>query len=610
MKKLLYVPMALIAMAGFTSCEDVIDLSPKSQIGLDEYFNTATDLQLFTNYFYPNILTQAEGGNPCFDDQGDDMFALPMSSLLRAGQSRSVPASGGGWSWGVLRRINTFLQYGTLENAAEKGIEEGDAKKYIATARFFRAYFYAQKVARFGDVPWVDRQLESDDPQLYAPRDSREFVLGKMLEDIDYAIENLPAKENESSAPYRITKGAALALKSNFCLYEGTFRKYHEIDIEGRTWQDYLDLCVDASEKLMSGKYGSYKLYTTGKPADDYREMFAAQDANKDEYILAVKYDQGLQVRHNANSFTLTATQGKPGYTRKFVCTYLMKDGSRFTDQAGWQTMQFVDEMQNRDPRLQQSVRGLNYHRQGATTILPADLTLTSTGYQPIKFVGVSQIGNANCDMNNCSSNDLPEFRFAETLLNYAEAKAELGTLTQSDLDNSINKLRERAGMPNLSLATANANPDPYLTSSETGYTTLPKGNNLGVILEIRRERGIEMVQEGRRWNDLMRWRCGAMIDQAFTGAYIPGAGSYDFSGDGKADFILYNQGDSKPKAGNGEVILQIGVDIILSNGNSGYINGAADQNRQGFNEVRDYLYPIPSDEISLNPNLKQNPGW
>lgn len=603
MKKLLYIPLALTLFIA-PSCEDAIDLQPKNEIGLNEFFNTATDLQIFSNYFYPNVLTQNVEGDPCFDDQGDDMIAKPLSTLLRAGNSRSVPASGGGWSWGILRRINTLLEY--IDKCPDKEAVE----KYTATARFFRSYFYFQKVRRFGDVPWIDRQLGSADEQLYAPRDSREFIMTKMLEDIDYAIEHLPTNKNEASAPYRVTKGAALALKSNFCLFEGTFRKYHNINLEGHDWKYYLDQCVDASEKLMSGEYGTYKLYSTGKPEDDYRNLFNAQDANKDEYILAVKYDQILGIKHNANAFTLVPTQGQPGYTRKFVCTYLMKDGSRYTDQPGWQTKQFVDEIKDRDPRLQQSIRGINYHRKGATEILSASLDQSQTGYQPIKFVTESKMGNYNMDMNNTTSCDLPEFRYAETLLNLAEAKAELGTLTQDDLDKTINKLRQRAGMTGLlSLTAANANPDPYLLSPETGYFNVT-GSNTGVILEIRRERGIEMVQEGRRWWDLMRWKCGKMIDQNFYGMYFPGPGSYDLNSDGKTDVILYASGTAKPTADSSVSVLEIGNNISLSDGNSGYVVGALDQKRQGFNESRDYLYPIPMDDLNLNTNLTQNPGW
>lgn len=602
MKKLLYLPIAAILMLGATSCEDAIDLKSKSQIGLDEYFNTATDLQLFSNYFYPNVLTQAMKANPCFDDQGDDMVALPLDARMRCGSARSVPASGGGWSWGVLRRINTLLEY------IDKCEDKEAVARYTGVARFFRAYFYFQKVARFGDVPWVDRQLGSADEALYGPRDSREFIMTKMIEDIDFAIANLPTNKTEKS-PYIVTRGAALALKSNFCLFEGTFRKYHNVNLEGHDYKYYLEQSAAAAEALMDKSNGTYDLYSTGKPNEDYLNLFNAQDANTTEFILAVKYDQALGIKHNANAFTLQVTQGRPGYTRKFVNTYLMKDGSRFTDVPNWQTMQFVEEVKDRDPRLQQSIRGLNYHRKNDTKILAADLKISSTGYQPIKFVTESTMGSYTMDMNNSASNDLPEFRYAEALLNYAEAKAELGTLTQEDLDKSINKIRKRAGMPNLNMAAANANPDPYLMSATTGYGNV-QGDNAGVILEIRRERGVELVQEGRRWADIMRWKCGHMIEQSFTGMYFPGPGSYDLTGDGVADVILYASGTVKPKAPNGESLLEIGKDVILTDGSRGYVDGTSTQDRKPFNQQRDYLYPIPSDDLNLNPNLVQNPNW
>lgn len=617
MKKLLYIPMLLLV--GMTSCNDVLDLEPKDKVDIEHYFNTATDLQIFSNYFYDKVVVNSmSNDNWGFKAQDDCKANQNLSAVLKAGSYRTVPTSGGGWSWGTLRRINTFLQY------ADRCPDKEAVKKYSAVTRFFRAYFYFQKVQRFGDVPWVDRQLESNDPQLYAPRDSREFIMKKILEDIDYAIENLPVKEKESSAPYRVTKGAALALKSNVCLFEGTFRKYHNLNIpagtsysgeayESHDWKYYLDLCVKASEELMSGTSGKYKLFTTGKPAEDYTTLFAQQDASKDEYILAVKYDQTMKILHNGNAHGLVITQGKPGYTRKFVCSYLMKDGSRYTDKPGWQTMQFVDEMKDRDPRLGQSIRGLNYHRFGQTAILAANLEGSTTGYHATKFVGESKQGSIDMDKNNMSSNDLPEFRYAETLLNLAEAKAELETLTQADLNKTVNELRKRVGMTGmLDMATVNANPDPYLDGDinpQSGYFNVT-GANKGVILEIRRERAIELVQEGRRWNDLMRWKCGKMIDQPFYGQYFPGPGSYDLTGDGKPNLILYAEGTAKPAAPNGELVWQIGKDIRLSESSYGYVDYYVTQDRQGFNEGRDYLYPIPTTDLDLNPNLVQNPGW
>lgn len=620
MKKILYI--SLVMLAGLSSCNDALDVTPKNKVGIDDYFKTASDLQLFTNYFYDAVMDNAMSNeNWGFDAQDDCKVNRNLSAVMKAGTNRTVPNSGGGWSWGALRRMNTFLEYRDL--AISNGVPVAEVEKYEAVTRFFRAYFYFKKVQRFGDVPWIDRQMESNDPGLYYARDSREYIMQKMLKDIDFAIEKLPAKEKEAAAPYRVTKGAALALKSCFCLFEGTFRKYHNLDIPAGTsasgeayethdWKYYLEQSVDASEKLMSGTYGKYKLFTTGKPASDYTTLFAQQDASKDEYILSVKYDQGIKILHNANAHALQPSQGSPGYTRKFVCSYLMKDGTRFTDKPGWQTMIFKDEMADRDPRLAQSIRGLGYHRFEQTEILPANYEGSVTGYHPHKFVGATG-DNGSWDRNNSSSNDLPEFRYGEILLNLAEAKAELETLTQADLDKTVNELRKRVGMTGmLNLANANANPDPYLDgdiSPESGYFNVT-GSNKGVILEIRRERAIELVQEGRRWYDLMRWKCGKMIDQPLTGNYFPGPGKYDLTGDGKPNLILYANGDAKPAAENDAVVWEIGKNITLTETSYGYTNYHVDQKIQKFNEARDYLYPIPSDEIRLNPNLKQNPEW
>ncbi len=207
------------------------------------------------------------------------------------------------------------------------------------------------------------------------------------------------------------------------------------------------------------------------------------------------------------------------------------------------------------------------------------------------------------------NTNDLPVFRYAEVLLNYAEAKAELGTLTQDDLDKSINLIRRRVGMPDLNMATANANPDRYLASTGTGYPNVT-GTNQGVILEIRRERAIELDQEGFRYDDLMRWKAGYCVDQDIYGMYFPGPEKYDLSGDGNTDVILYASGTAKPEAGSGVLVYEIGKDILLTENNQGYLYYHKNIVRNGFNEGRDYLCPIPINERSLNPNLTQNPGW
>ena len=182
---------------------------------------------------------------------------------------------------------------------------------------------------------------------------------------------------------------------------------------------------------------------------------------------------------------------------------YLMTDGTRFTDKQGYETMFYTEEVKDRDPRLQQTVLCPNYIQKGETTVTANDLT-AYCGYRPIKFVGTKDHDGAAK-----STSDWPLMRAAEVYLNYAEAKAELGTLKQEDLDISINKIRERAKMPDLILTDANNNPDPYLG---TCYPNVEQGANKGVILEIRRERTIELVMEGLRQWDLFRWKEGKQM--------------------------------------------------------------------------------------------------
>lgn len=163
--------------------------------------------------------------------------------------------------------------------------------------------------------------------------------------------------------------------------------------------------------------------------------------------------------------------------------------------------------------------------------------------------------------------------------------------------------------MPYLMMSAANANPDWYLSSAQYGYPNV-SGANKGVILEIRRERAVELNQEGFRFNDLVRWKSGTSINQELYGMYFKQPGSYDLTGDGVADYILYAEGTSKPTAPDGVQVLQLGKDILLTEGDHGYVYYHKNISRTPFNEGRDYLYPIPINERSLNKNLTQNPGW
>ena len=596
MKKYL-ITIAAAALA-FASC-DMLDKAPQAEMSPESYFRTEQDLQLFSNTFYNNLLPKSP-----FSSQSDHYVKLVLSDELHGGSYRVVPSSGGGWTWGDLRKMNTLLGY--INNCED----EDAVKEYTALTKFFRTYFYFEKVKRFGDVPWVDVELGSADEALYNPRDNREVVMQHMLEDINYAIENLPAPTTQ----FRVNKYTALALKAQFCLFEGTFRKYHAgqstlktLPGDAKDYTFYLQEAADAAKQIMDS--GKYSLYSTGKPADDYRDMFVQEncESNK-EYILSIKFDYGLGIFHNGTAYGLLPSQGRVGATRKFIDSFLMKDGSRYTDKAGWESKQFAEQIADRDPRLAQSFRTPGYTRIDGTDQLAPDFSACCTGYHTTKWVMSSKANGGDSDRVDRSTSDLPVYRLGEILLIYAEAKAELGTITQADLDASVNLLRKRVGMPSMKM---DVTVDPYLTSPETGYTNpkLLASSNLAVILEVRRERAVELAQEGTnyRWYDIVRWREGKCIEQPYYGIYFPGAGEYDLNGDGKLDYCLY-EGDVKPNS-SATSVLKIGSDIILSNGASGYVQPHKAETRS-FNEGRDYYYPIPINERSLNPNLTQNDGW
>jgi hypothetical protein len=569
------------------SCEgNFLNRPPKDAVTSDEFFQTANDLKLATN----NLYSVLPGKEVYTDDaKSDNIVGESVSGRVRGNRTTPTDKGSGGWSWSQLRHINYVI-----ENYHRADDEEAKAK-YSGIARFFRAYFYFKKVERFGDVPWYNKVLKPDDKDMYKARNSRESVIDSVLADLDYAIDNIPSEKKV----FKITKYTALALKARVGLFAGTYRKYHDLG----DYEKFLEAAVKASKTLMES--GAYTLYTEGGEDKAYRDLFARNDQDDIETILAVKFTKNNR-RHDLGYRMTAPTLGAWGLTKDLVNSYLMADGSRFTDQPDYKTMGFYEEMQNRDPRLTQTTAGPNFKVRGEDERAPVNLSITRTGYRVIKALPTrDQFGSG------ASINDVILFRYAETLLIYAEAKAELGSLTQNDLDRSINKLRDRVGMPHLNMVDANAHPDPY---QESLYPNVDKGSNEGVILEIRRERRIELFNEGFRWNDLMRWKEGKKIEQPMVGLYFPDVGSYDFNNDGAPDVCVYDGDDSGcPDEIPQTARLNI-QEIPLRNPNTGEVGGTSGNmmpHTPGqFEEPKDYLYPIPKQDLRLNKNLEQNPGW
>lgn len=576
----------ILIVAGLTGCtkDSFLDRPPKDQVEAEFFFSSPEELEVATNDFYSIFSPESVYRD---DENSDNVVPLNPGDRIRGTRIVPTDLGSGGWNWSWLRNINYFL-----ENYKKTEDEEA-RKKYSGIAKFFRAYFYFDKVKRFGDVPWYGRVLKADDPDLYKPRDSRILVMDSVLADIDYAIENIPTEKEL----FRVTSYTALLLKSRIALFEGTFRKYH--GIEGS--EKFLEEAADAAEKLMNS--GAYTLFSSGGANNAYRNLFGRNNQDGVETILAANYDKENNKTHNFGYVLTAQTFGGWGMTKDLINSYLMKDGSRFTDKSDYQTMEFYDEMQNRDPRLTQTTAGPDFVVTGENNPEPVDLRSPTTGYRVIKSL-------PSKDQWSSSFFDIIIYRYAEALLNFAEAKAELGTLSQSDLDKSINLLRDRVAMPHLDLNDANANPDPFL---EAMYPNVESGANKGVILEIRRERRIELFSEGVRWDDLMRWKEGKKIEQPMVGIYFDGLGAKDFNNDGNADVFVY-RGSSSGAPGSVTTTIDIDQrnlkDPITNQNNTdkGNLNPFPTGGR--FDEDRDYFYPIPLEDLNLNPNLKQNEHW
>ncbi len=580
---------AALATLMAASCTD-LDEFPQDKLSPEVFFGTATELELYTNQFY-SLMPSVNSDFNWYLEQGEHIVTPVMNRAILGQRIVPTDADDVAWNWNTLRKINYYLQNST--RCSDKQVRD----RYDGVAYFFRAYFYYNMLTKFGEVPWYDQPLASDQEALLKkPRDSRETVMEHIIADLDSAYRRLPADHGT----YTVNRWTALALKSRACLFEGTFRKYHAGDPFNPTslpWEDLLKKGAEASKTLF--EQSGYELYKDG--AEPYRDLFATLEARDCEYIWARRCSEQVTIKNNANGWANTRAVG---FTKRFVNLYLNADGSRFTDQPGYETMQYVDECKNRDPRMAQTVYCPGYIQKGDNRTYPTDLARCPTGYKYIKYVM-----DVKYNVWDGSLVPLPIFRLAEVYLNYAECLAELGTLTQNDLDISVNKLRDRAGMPDMDLADANAKPDPYMLSEETGYPNVTKSSFTGAILEIRRERLIELVLEGLHYNDILRWREGKVYEKAFLGQYFPGEGKYDLTGDGRANVALYT--DKRP-GGLGLTFLKIGSDITLTDGNSGYMLVHGDEALQRiWNEKRDYLYAIPINERLLTGGaLTQNPGW
>ena len=558
----------MAGMVLFTSC-DLLNNDPYDSFTKGNFFTSETNVEMYTNYFYNEWSAYGTGGA-----SGDFYFNTLNDNQAVTGLAgwgfKNVSATDGTWSacYTEIRRANILLE--EIDNVP---MAPSSMAYYTSLARLYRGWQHFCLVRKFGDCYWVDKTIgKADTDILYGKRHDRNTVMDNILLDLNYAVENMGNKNATSRTAYNIY--VAQAMKARVCLFEGTYAKYHLKDAARA--EKYLKEAKAATEAIINS--GEFEL-TAG--AEGYRANYNSLDlAGNKEMILYKKYVIGV-LPHTTQDYCCGSTQTH-GMSRAAFNAYLMKDGSLPTGEdkgvlgtegydAGKPVIYAL--LEARDPRLAQQIDGyLGYVGNGRKRYegMPGQETVAentvSTGYGILKFDEPVTEGKFR-QATNGNETDGPIFWLAEILLNHAEACAELGEDAAATA--SINKLRTRAGMPALALQN-----DP--------------ANNMGVsdlIWEVRRERRVELMFDlnDRYWS-LIRWHQLDKLDtqkypEQTQGAWIEAGWPIDLNS------------------------------VKLTNGTYGYIECNTTGEHRVFEE-KHYLAPIPSGQISLNPEIGQNPGW
>lgn len=524
-------------------------------------------------------------------------------------------------SWDDIRDINYFLD--KMNDKMFCTIDDKLKPNYIGIGRYLRAAKYFSMLTTYGDIPWYEHViLPADRDDMFKDRDSRDDVIAKIIEDLDYAYANITNVSPDKSTP---DKWCALFLKSRVCLFEASYRKYHNLtqSVTGKPFRKFsieqlYQLAAESAQAIMQS--GKFSLNMSAGEKGAYRELFYNATLNDGETILGTP--TGTDILGSQNNY-FNANAAGISLIRPFINTYLMTDGTPFTDKAGYETMSFVDEFKSRDLRLAQTVRGPEYKiikTVGGTSaeFAAPDITGAASllGYQVIKFTLDKTLVEHEASQN-LNTNSTPVYRYAEVLLNYAEAKAELGSINADDWSKTVGALRKRAGIT----AAAAVSQLPTKVDAYLQKTFYPGVNN-ATILEIRRERACELCLEGQRILDWKRWALGNNFATVpWTGIHIDTLGPVDINGDGVVD--VYFSTEIKPAE---HEYLDVWITVAISgdseglhatpNASGGYdLEYVVNSNKRNWeSDGRLYLTPIPEKTIVRYKNngysITQNPGY
>lgn len=572
MKLKQYIQAACFSSLALLSAS-CLDLEPKAQLSDTTVWVSASNFQLFANQFYAWVpdFNLISGDNVHSDSRSDLICGASVNTYSQG--TNTIPTSDGNYTGAYNKIYYTNL---LLKNA-ELFADQAAIATPKGEAKFFRAFFYFELVQIYGDAIIVTEPLDTDSEQLYGARNDRSEVIDLIIADLKDAADLLPETSSEAG---RVNRYVALSMLSRVALYEGTWQKFHNGGAEATNNSErvntLLSIAKEAAREVIDSK--QYKLFyneTLGNKS--YQYMFTLEDgaqcnpanlskADNTEYIFMKRHRNGDKTAYN---LTHGMVANACYITRKIANMYLCQDGlpieksKQFKGYAG-----VTDEFQNRDNRMDNTMLyhgELYWNNDGKwrTTWTDSDLASSlvanvrsGSGYQCQKWGSERQLEDYY------ESYDFPVIRYAEVLLTYAEATYELGNaIGDADLDYSLNLVRQRINpnMPKLSNA--------FVTA-----------NGLNMREEIRRERTVELFLEGHRIDDLKRWAT-ATIEMPQDQLGVQHKGTW-----------FETNWNNPGKSVNSEGILVIYTDRVWSD--------------------KLYLYPLPSDQLQLNPQLVQNPGW
>ena len=605
MKKKIFILLLVVALIACN--DDYLEKYPLESQTEATAFKTYNNFKTYTWQLYSvftdgNILRKVGGNSEDGYYEGDVLAGYLEKKGVNARnayafQTAIVPASGGGWNFAFVRRVNLML-----ENIDISEMTQAEKDHWKSVGYFFRAFYYSELIARFGDVPWIDMVVsEADEDIIYGTRMPRAEVAQKVLDDLKFAESKI---KTTGDGVNTINVHAVRALISRFGLFEGTWRKYHGIGGEAA----FLNESIRASEELLKSFPNIHSKYD---------ELFTSEDLSKIPGVILYKEFAENIIMSGHGHWERTSSASNE-MNKATVELFLCSDGKPVSTSplyVGDKTL--YEEMRNRDYRLLLNVAPpYRVNADGTLTTNPDDkeyITLmekvSSAGHKrlplfnwsgtPLRAIpniepGAPQVFLAcrsgyymykhyntwdkNSNLQSLNTADKPIFKIEEVLLNLAEAKFETGQFNQGVADITVNKLRARVNVAKMVVADINSNFDPKRDPSVDP-----------VLWEIRRERIVELMGEGFGFYDIRRWKKASwFINKQQYGMWV-----------------------KKSQVSAQVRILDPTTKLPSTSLTEGYIYLFNDpvQDGKGWQD-KFYLYPIPTDDLALNPNLTQNPGW